>query len=260
MAHAPASIDYGQPAIHSIGPADLQEALKKGIDDFLEKPSNVVFLVFIYPLIGLAMARLAFGYEVLPLVYPFVAGFALVGPFASIGLYELSRRREQGLSTRWADVLRSLRRMSSRPVLMMGILLVVIFLAWIATAQWIYWATFGNAVPESLGAFLNEILTTAHGQTLLVLGNVVGFVFAATVLMISVVSFPMLVDREVSALTAVRTSIAACLASPITMALWGLIVGLCLLLGCLPFFAGLAIVLPVLGHATWHVYRAVVAH
>jgi len=248
-----------EPAVvRNIAPADLAEVLRKGWDDFLEKPSHVVFIVLIYPLVGLALARLTFGYDVLPLLYPLMAGFALVGPFASVGLYELSRRREQGLSTRWTNVFKTLRHTSKRPVLALGGVLVVLFLAWMATAQVIYWMTFGDVAPASLQAFIEDVLTTDHGLTLLIIGNLAGAVFAIIVLMISVASFPMLLDREVSALAAVRTSIAACLANPFTMALWGVIVAVSLAIGSLPFFAGLAIVLPVLGHATWHLYRRLV--
>jgi uncharacterized membrane protein len=245
--------------IRDIQPADLVDALKAGLDDFLEKPSHVVFLVLIYPLVGLTLARLTFGYDVLPLLYPLMAGFALLGPFASVGLYELSRRREQGLSTRWADVFTTLRQKPARPVLQLGGLLVLVFLGWLVSAQWIYQLTFGSAIPDSLLAFLGEVATTSHGWALLIVGNAVGFMFAVVVLAISVVSFPMVLDREVSAGTALRTSIHACLANPSTMALWGLIVAVCLAIGSLPFFAGLALVLPVFGHATWHLYRKVIA-
>jgi len=245
--------------IQNIRPADLFDALSKGVDDFLERPSHVVFIALIYPLVGLTLARLTFGYDILPLLYPLVAGFALLGPFASVGLYELSRRRERGLSTRWADVFTTLRQKPARPVLQLGGMLLLLFLGWLTSAQWIYQLTFGGAVPGSLVTFAREVVTTGHGWALLVLGNAVGFMFAVVVLAISVVSFPMVLDRQVSARVALRTSVYACLANPGTMALWGLIVAICLALGSLPFFAGLALVLPVFGHATWHLYRKVVA-
>lgn len=243
---------------HDIGPADLWDVLKRGLDDFLWRPTHVIFLIIIYPILGLFLGRLIFGYGLLQFLYPVVAGFALVGPFASVGLYEVSRRREQGISTRWGDVLAKLRHKSARPVLALGGVLVLIFFAWLGAAQWIYWLTFGNAVPASLSSFLAEVFTTEQGWRLLILGNAVGLIFAIVVLAISVVSFPMLVDRDVSALTAVQTSVAVCLDNPLTMLLWGLIVAVCLALGSLPFFVGLAVVLPVLGHATWHLYRKLV--
>ena len=108
--------------------------------------------------------------------------------------------------------------------------------------------------------FIHDVLTTSHGWALIIAGNVIGFIFAAVVLSISVVSFPLLLDRDVGAAVAVQTSIRAVLANPLTMALWGLIVALALVIGSIPLFVGLAIVMPVLGHATWHLYRRVVEH
>lgn len=254
-----ASDSAERQTIYNVDPADLIEVLRKGLDDFLRKPSHVVFIAVIYPLIGLVLARLSFGYEILPLLYPLAAGFALVGPFASIGLYELSRRRELGVSPAWADVFATLRAKSTRPLLQLGAMLAVLFVAWLAVAQWIYWATFGHVDPVSLSAFVGEVFTTSHGWALLIVGNAAGFLFAVVVLAMSVVSFPLVVDRQTGALAAVRLSVAACQANPVSMALWGLIVAVSLAVGSLPFFAGLAIVLPVLGHATWHLYRKLIA-
>ena len=260
MAYVPGSLSVRaevQARVRDIGPADLVDVLRQGMSDFAEKPSHVVFLTLIYPIIGLVLARLSFGYDVLPLLYPLAAGFALLGPIASVGLYELSRRREKGLSTRWADVFWTLRQKPARPILALGAMLLVLFFAWIAAAQWIYWLTFGSAMPDSLPGFFMEVLTSERGWALLVLGNAAGFLFAVLAFMISVVSFPLVLDQEVRALAAVQISVAACVANPVTMALWGLIVGAGLAIGSALLFAGLAVVLPVLGHATWHLYRKV---
>lgn len=254
-----ASVSAERPTIYNVGPADLVEVLRNGLDDFLRKPSHVVFIAVIYPVIGLMLARLTFGYEILPLLYPLAAGFALVGPVASIGMYELSRRREFGLSPEWADVFATLREKRMRPLLQLGAMLALLFVAWLSVAQWIYWVTFGRVDPVSLSAFVAEVFTTSHGWALLIIGNAAGFLFAVVALAISVVSFPLVVDRQAGALTAVRVSVAACQANPVSMALWGLVVAVSLAIGSLPFFAGLAIVLPVLGHATWHLYRKLIA-
>ena len=136
-------------------------------------------------------------------------------------------------------------------------LLAAIFVAWLYAANLIYVQIFGNAVPPP-AEFINQVMTTAKGTQLIIVGNVVGFLFAAFVLVISVVSFPMLVDRNVSAATAVRTSVRAAIENPIPIALWGLIVAFSLLIGAVPLLVGLALVLPVLGHATWHLYRKLV--
>ncbi len=246
------------PAIRKIGLADLKDALSRGADDFLAMPTHAIFLCVIYPLIGLIAARLAFGYSLLPLLYPLATGFALVGPLAAIGLYELSRRREQGLDVSAGDAFNVLRSSSIGAIVALGLLLVVIFALWMATANAIYIDSFGYKPPASAAIFIHDVLTTEAGWNLIVTGNAVGLVFAAVALTLSVVSFPMLLDRDIGAAGALLTSIRAVIANPLVMAVWGLIVAALLLIGALPFFLGLTVVLPILGHATWHLYRKMV--
>jgi uncharacterized membrane protein len=247
-----------RPVVRAIGPADLKDALAKGIADFSAMPSHAIFLCVIYPLGGLVLARLAFGYDVLPMLFPLIAGFALIGPFAAIGLYELSRRREQGLDVSWRRAIEVYRSPSFGAILVLGILLMAIFLIWLAVAQAIYVMNFGYAPAASIPDFVHQVFTTPAGWALIIVGNGIGFLFAVLVLTISVVSFPLLLDRDVGVAPAVLTSIEAVRRNPGTMALWGLIVAALLAAGSLPFFFGLTVVLPVLGHATWHLYRKVV--
>ena len=247
-----------EPVVHSIGLADLRDAVAKGIEDFKAVPSHAVFLCIIYPIIGLILGRLLFGYDMLPLVFPIFAGFTLVGPFAAVGLYELSRRREQGFDVSVWHLTDVFRSPSMGAIARLGLALMAIFVAWLAAAQVIYVQIFGDSAPASLEEFAREILTTPAGRQLIIVGNGVGFLFAILVLVISVVSFPMLVDRNVGAATAVRTSVRAVLENPMTMAMWGLFVAAALVVGSLPFFFGLAVVFPVLGHSTWHLYRKAV--
>jgi len=246
------------PRVRTIAPRDLIDVLRKGLDDFLAMPTHVIFLSLIYPIAGLVIGIAAAGYNLLPLFYPMAAGFALVGPFAATGIYELSRRREQGLETDWSHAFDLLQADSFRSLAALGFVLLVLFAIWIGVAQTIYWAYFGYAVPESIDAFARQVLTTEAGHRMIVVGNAVGFVFALIAFVISVVAFPLLIDRRVGATTAVATSIKAVLHNPTTMLLWGLIVAAALLVGSLPFFIGLAVVVPVLGHATWHLYRKTV--
>jgi uncharacterized membrane protein len=250
------SISY--PAIRKIGLADIRDALVKGIDDFSAMPSDVLFLGVLYPLIGLFPAFLTFGYEVVSLLFPLASGFALVGLFAALGLYELSRRREQGLDSSWTNAFDVVRSPSRDAILALGFLLMAIFLIWLATAELLYQSLFGYSTPESISQFVRQVFTTPAGWTLIVVGNAIGFVFAVIALTISVVSFPLLLDREVGAAVAIHTSVRAVLANPLTMATWGLIVAVALVLGSVPLFLGLAIVMPILAHATWHLYRKVV--
>ncbi len=249
----------GEPAVRAIGLTDLRDAVAKGIEDFNAVPTHAVFLGIIYAVLGIILFRLAFGYDVLPLVYPMLAGFILLGPFAAIALYELSRRRERGLDVSAEHLLEVFRSPSIGAIVRLGLVLLAIFLAWLVAAKTMYAQIMGGAVPASLGEFSHQVLTTSAGWQLIVVGNAVGFVFAAVALIISVVSFPMLVDRNVGAATAVRTSVRAVAANPLTMAAWGLFVVAALIVGSLPLFFGLAVVFPVLGHATWHLYRRIVS-
>jgi uncharacterized membrane protein len=246
------------PAIRKIALADIRDVLVKGIDDFLAMPSDALFLGVLYPLIGLLPVFLTLGYEVASLLFPLASGFALVGIFAALGLYELSRRREQGLDSSWTNAFDVVRSPSRDAILALGFLLMAIFLIWLATAELLYQSLFGYTTPVSMPQFVRQVFTTPAGWTLIVLGNAIGFVFAVIVLTISVVSFPLLLDREVGAAVAIHTSFRAVLANPLTMATWGLIVAVALVLGSLPLFLGLAIVMPILAHATWHLYRKVV--
>lgn len=247
-----------QLTIRRIGVTDLKDALAKGVDDFYAMPTHAMFLCGIYPIIGLVLARLAFGYSVLPLVYPLATGFALVGPLAALGLYELSRRREAGLDVSATHAFDVVQSSSIGAIAALGVLLLLVFGIWLALANAIYVANFGYAPPPSIGAFVHDVLTTRAGWNLIIVGNLVGFFFAVVVLTISVVSFPLLLDRDVGAAVALLTSIQAVLKNPLTMALWGVIVALLLVIGSLPFFLGLTVVVPILGHATWHLYRKVV--
>ena len=246
------------PVVRKIGPADLIGALGKGLEDFWAMPTHVVFLALIYPIVGLMLGRAVMGAELIPLLYPITTGFALIGPFAAIGLYELSRRREAGMDTSWKHAFDIIHSPSLRAILALGALLSMIFVLWIAVAHGIYIANFGVRGSTSLGEFAHAVLTTEAGLRLIVIGNAVGFGFAVLAFLLSVVSFPLLLDRNVGFAVAIITSIRVVLINPVAMALWGMIVVAGLLIGALPFLLGLAIIMPVLGHSTWHLYRRVV--
>ena len=250
-AHSPA------PAIRRIGNADVWAALREGFADFRAYRSDVIFLCLTYALVGLVLARMAFGMHLLPLLFPMASGFAIVGPLAAVGLYEMSRMREQGREVSWANAFDVLRAPAIGGIAALGALLISIFLLWLAAAWAIFEGTMGTA-PATPAAFLEAVLFTGPGRAMIALGMGVGFCFALLAMMVSVVSFPMLIDRDAGLDTAIKTSFRAVAANPGPMALWGLVVAASLLAGTALFFVGLMVVVPVLGHATWHLYRRLV--
>lgn len=250
--------DAPLPTVCRIEAADLRDVLVRGLGDFGAYRTDVVFLCLIYPVVGIVLAWLTFGYEMLPLLFPLASGFALIGPAAAVGLYEMSRRREQGIRITWVDAFGVIRSPGFGAILVLGLVLLAIFLLWLLAANVIYQLTLGPDPPVSIAAFARDVFTTSAGWAMIVVGVGVGFLFALLVLAISVVSFPLLLDRDVGLYTAVRTSIRAVAANPGAMAVWGLIVAGGLVIGSILAFVGLIIVMPVLGHATWHLYRKVV--
>lgn len=258
LQHVQDTIHSPAPAVRKIGIADVRDALAKGFEDFEAYRSDVIFLGIVYVVAGLVLARFAFGMDLLPLLFPLASGFAIVGPFAAVGLYEMSRLREQGVEVNWKNALDVFNAPAAGAISVLGLGLIAIFLAWLGAAWLIYANTMGPASPTTIGGFLHDVFLTPGGQTMIVVGVGVGFLFAVFAMAISIVSFPLLIDRDAGLDTAVRTSIRAVTANPGPMAVWGVIVTAALVIGSLPFFIGLVVVVPVLGHATWHLYRKLV--
>lgn len=251
----PAPAGAVSPVVRSIGFADLRVALQKGLDDFRTMPTHVPFLILIYPVIGVLLAGARFDEDMLPLLFPVIAGLALVGPLSAIWLFELSRRREMGLDVSWRHAFDIVRSPSFPAIAAVCGLLLAIFALWLVTAQALFHASLGFRRIDSAAEFLRLVFYTPEGASLVIRGNVAGFLFAALAATISVVSLPLLLDRDVGFPAAIATSFRVVIRNPVVMAVWGLVVAFALLVGALPFFLGLAIVFPILGHATWHLYR-----
>jgi len=248
----------GRPEVRRISEADLDWALSQGWADFKAKRGDVIVLALIYPIVGLLTAATAFNARLLPMLFPLVAGLSILGPAVASGFYELSRRREAHLPSGWIHFLDPLRGRSRTGLLALTAVLVVIFAAWLAAAWMIYAATLAGYQPASLGEFVDRVFRTPEGWSLIGAGMLVGFAFACLTLILTLVSLPMVVDKATDPVTAVSTSIRAVMKNPKASASWGLRVAGLLVLGCLPLFIGLAVVLPVLGYATWRLYTRIV--
>lgn len=251
-------VEASEPEVRRIGPGDLRHALAAGFEDFEACRTDVAFVGVIYAAVGAVLVWTFFGYELLPLLFPLVSGFALIGPVAAVGLYEMSRRRERGETVNWMHAVQVLRSPSFGAILLLGLALFGVFILWMLAARGIWAMTLGPEAPGSLTEFARDVLFTDAGRAMIVIGIAVGFLFALVVLAVSVVSFPLLVDRRVGVRRAVQTSVRVTLRNPRTILLWGAIVAASLVVGSLPIFLGLIVVMPVLGHATWHLYRAAV--
>ncbi|QDY71329.1 DUF2189 domain-containing protein [Qingshengfaniella alkalisoli] len=252
-------IERAPPEVKTLCMDDLRDALRLGYEDFKSFRSDVITICVLYPIIGICLAFLAFQGNLFHLIFPVISGFALVGPVAAVGMYEMSRRREADEPTSWFAVFDVIRSPSFGAILALGLWLFAIFVAWLFAANAIYAQTIGLRPPPSLGAFLFDTLSTGAGWWMIIAGTAVGFCFAVAVLMISFVSFPLLLDRKVGLPMAVVTSSKVVMRNPGPAAAWGLIVAASLLIGSIPALLGLIVALPVLGHATWHLYRKAVA-
>ncbi|OED50385.1 DUF2189 domain-containing protein [Leisingera sp. S232] len=246
------------PEARRLSMDDIIHSLAAGLEDFAACRSDAMFLVLFYPVIGIALIVMSLSMNLLPLIVPMIMGFAILGPVAAVGLYEMSSRRETGMETRWMDAFAVIRSPSFGAILVLGLYLAALFILWLVAAEMIYSRTLGPEPPASILGFAADVLTTREGWIMSIGGGIVGAVFAFAALAMSLVSFPLLMDRHVGLPVAVATSIKVLRKNPAVCLTWGAIVGVSLIVGAIPFLAGLIIVVPVLGHATWHLYRRAV--
>lgn len=251
-------ISSNEIEICKIGVKDLWQALKEGFEDFNANPSLYLFLFVFYPLIAVLVTLFSLDQNLMHLAFPLVSGFTLFGPVVLVCLYEMSRYRERGLAVNWRSAFDFVHSSSFATVLALSVMMMVLYVAWLYIAQFLYFGRFGEVLPTSITDLLNQILTTKRGAGLIVYGTAIGFIFAVVAMSVSVISFPLALDKPVSATTAVTASIKAVASNPLIMALWGIIVSVLLIMGTMLFLIGLIVVIPVLGHATWHLYRKLV--
>ncbi len=246
-------------AARTLGPEDLRWALAEGWEDFKAKRGDLILLPFIYPVVGVLASLFAFNANLFPLIFPLAGGFALVGPVAASGFYELARRRESGEDSSWWHFLDPLKGRARFPIAALTVMLAVIFIAWMVVAQGIYDATLGTLAPATPDDFIRDLFGTSQGLALIAIGNVVGAIFAIVTLAVAAFSFPMVVDKGGDPVLAILASVAVFRRNPGTMIIWGIRVAAILVAAALPLFVGLMVALPVLGYATWHLYTRAVA-
>jgi uncharacterized membrane protein len=244
--------------IRKISDEDLHISLKQGLDDFLDLRGDLIFAGLVYTFIGIAAVVMTTNGPLMPFFFPVVAGVGLLGPVAAVGFYELARRREKGQEVHWFNFLGVRKRPSVDDMGIVAGMLLAIFALWVIAAGILYVALFGWAAPASVPDFVATVFTTSRGWALIAGGAIVGAIFGWIVLALSVVSLPMLVDCEVTAADAVSASWRAAHANKFEMIRWGLTVVGLLVLGSIPLFVGLAVVLPWLGYSTWHLYTRLV--
>lgn len=246
------------PVVRRITPADIADALTQGIRDFQAHPMIGLSFGLIYVLGGIAIVLCVTAFGMVYLAYPLAAGFALLGPFVATGLYEVSRRREAGLPVSYGAVWSAIA--SRGEIGWMAFVTLFFFVIWMYQVRLLIALLLGlNASFGSLREFLTAVLTTNEGLLFLALGNLDGAALSVILFSLTVVSFPLLLEREVDFVTAMVTSVRAVVMSPVPMIGWAFLIVLLMIVSSLPYFLGLLVTLPVLGHTTWHLYRRIVA-
>jgi uncharacterized membrane protein len=244
--------------VRTIGMNDLWQSLRAGFADYGAKPGSIPFLILFYSLFALVFTLFAFGEQLRYLAFPVVAGCTLIGPLVAVVFFEMSRRRERGLELRWRSTFRFVHTYSFAPILALSVLMMLLYVSWLYMAELIYFGLFDDITFTSMSAFIDALFSTRHGGALIFYGNFVGFLFAFAAMAVSIVAFPLALDKPVTSITAVTVSIRAFTQNVLVLGVWGIIVVALLALGAALFLIGLAVTLPVLGHATWHLYRRLV--
>ena len=239
---------------------DLRQSLREGWQDYSEKPiSTFTLLILYYPLFAVIFVMTSMGQDLRYLIFPAVAGFTLIGPVIAIAFFEMSRQKENGLRMSWRKAFGFIHSYSFAPILGLSIVMTMLYAGWLYLAEALYFSLFADTPPASVADFFNQLVTTRHGWALIFYGNLIGFLFSFAAMAFSVIAFPLALDKPVTTLTAVAVSVKAFLDNVWVLGVWGFIVVLIMALGAALFFVGLAVALPILGHATWHLYKKIVA-
>jgi uncharacterized membrane protein len=248
------------PKIGRVAFSDLSAALKAGIRDFARAPLHGLFFASFFViggiLIYLQLGQLGRSYSIIPLAF----GFPLLAPFFAMGLYDVSRRLEAGEALPLSGVLRVVYRQKDRQCPSMAAVIIVIFLFWVFIAHMIFALFLGFMPMTNISTDWAATLLTSNGISMLLFGTAVGAALAFVLFAITVMALPMLLDREFDFITAMIYSFQTVTRNLVPMLAWGLLISVLTLAAMLPFFLGLFVVLPVLGHATWHLYRRTMSY
>lgn len=256
MAATGQPVAQARPTLRPVSISDLVEAIGAGIRDFRKAPVYGLFFAGLYVTAGWLLVALLWHFGMPYFAYPLAMGFALVAPFAATGFYAVSAALERGDRLSWGTVLAAVRRAAGGEVRWMAIITGFALIIWMDIAAFVLFAftTFHAITPDTM----HELLTTPTGLFFAFLGNAIGAVIALGVFSISVVSFPLLYDRQVDFVTAMVTSVNVVLQSPKAMVLWCALIAAAMALSLVTAFLGLFLAMPLVGHATWHLYRRAV--
>jgi len=247
------------PRVQTVTAATIVDCLEKGLRDFRAAPLFGLFFGGVYAVGGMLIVLAATALEIGYVSYPLAVGFALIGPFVAVGLYEVSRRRETGEPLEWGAVLGVVLAQRRRETGWMAFVTLFILVMWMYQVRVLIALFIGLHAPTTLEGFVDVVLTTPEGQLFILIGHVVGAAMALVLFSLTVVSFPLLLDREIDFVTAMITSVRAVVQNPAPMVGWAFVIMLLLMIAIAPFFLGLFVALPILGHTTWHLYRRLVA-
>jgi uncharacterized membrane protein len=248
------------PEVGEIRFGDLREILSKGFADFRRAPMFGLFFGGVYAAGGIIIALSLTIWDIPWMIYPVAIGFPLIGPFVAVGIYEVSRRLEVGKPLVWSEILGVIWLQRQRELAWMAFVMLFVFWVWMYQIRLLIAIILSRSSFSTLDRFLEVIFTTPQGWTFLAVGHIVGAVLAIVMFSITVISIPLLLDREADFVTAMITSVKTVTSNPVPMIGWGVAVTLAVLVSAVPLFLGFLISLPVLGHATWHLYRKAVRY
>jgi uncharacterized membrane protein len=257
-AAAPKPRPNSLPDIRRLSFGDIRDCVSLGLADFARAPAFGLFFGAVIALCGAGIVAALTVFQRPYLIYPFAIGFPLIGPFVAVGLYEVSRRLEAGRPLVWREIIGVIAAQRSREIIWMAFVMLFIFWIWMYQIRLLLAIFLGQMSFSSFERFTDLLLHTPQGWMFLAVGHVIGAMLALSLFALTVISMPMLLDREMDFITAMITSVKAVVTNPVVMLGWGLFVTVLVIAASLPFFLGLLIVLPVLGHTTWHIYRRAV--